>query len=568
MESRSTYLLIPSHWQQILSSRGAAIWASFNHGKFSAPPSFDVSAKGAIRMIFGLLAPSCPVFSDAATMAEPDKTRQAIRRLVISQVLIVAVLAFCFWQYVELNASKPEVESEATAERPLAVDVYIAQTESFHEVLSGFGTARPEKEVIIAAQVSGVITKIHPKLKVGQPFAAVGKDVSLDDTELANRQLLEIDPRDYEQQQQQALQRQNEIREELKRLDQQLVDVARQIKKSEEVEATLLEEKQRMENGLAKNVATPADVARANLELNRHQNTLEQLKATKSQIPFQRSAAELRAAAAEADQQRLQNILDRTAVMAPFDGVISDVFVEKGRYVRAGDQLARLTDPWIVEIPVALSQDSWGRLQELWSKDSPQVVRLAPNESSNARWIGTLVRVAPEADANSRTVQCFVEVDNNDPNQELNAESGYQKLIPGAFVHARITGREHEAILVPRVCVVEGSVFVVNKTEVKKTTGDSNDVQMVEIDQVERLEVGTGQTYQSLIEITNGLNGGERIVMTNLDILRHGMKVTVQSANTIRSRGILPANNQSLRLTSREEVEQSAESKGAESETE
>ena len=162
-------------------------------------------------------------------------------------------------------------------------------------------------------------------------------------------------------------------------------------------------------------------------------------------------------------------------------------------------------------------------------------VELAPNETAETKWTGALVRVAPEADADSRTVQCFVKVDNREQTE---------RLIPGAFVHARISGRKRNATLVPRECVVNNAVYVV--TEI--TGGQSEEKKY----QVERREVSTGRTYQSLVEITDGLTDGERIVMTNLDIVKQGMRIEVESTNTIESDGILPANNQSLKLISAE----------------
>ena len=42
---------------------------------------------------------------------------------------------------------------------------------------------------------------------------------------------------------------------------------------------------------------------------------------------------------------------------APFSGVIADVMVEQGQYVRAGEPLLRLVDPERIEVPVALGME-------------------------------------------------------------------------------------------------------------------------------------------------------------------------------------------------------------------
>jgi multidrug efflux pump subunit AcrA (membrane-fusion protein) len=91
-------------------------------------------------------------------------------------------------------------------------------------------------------------------------------------------------------------------------------------------------------------------------------------------------------------------------------------------------------------------------------------------------------------------------------------------MLPGAFVHARIDGRRYEqekVFLIPRECVVDGSVYMV----------DADDI-------VRQRTVQLGRRLQSLVMVTDGIDSGDRLVLTNLDIVEDGTEVSVHSSTT------------------------------------
>ena len=125
---------------------------------------------------------------------------------------------------------------------------------------------------------------------------------------------------------------------------------------------------------------------------------------------------------------------------------------------------------------------------------------LAENESARSRWTGRVVRVAPDADAASRTIQVFIEV--------MNSEQ-QQPLLPGTFVFGWISGPRFEnAVVIPRAAVTDNRVYVVD---------DENRAQP--------RNVRIGRRLRSLLLIEEGLNAGDRVILTNLDIVRKGTLV-------------------------------------------
>ena len=178
--------------------------------------------------------------------------------------------------------------------------------------------------------------------------------------------------------------------------------------------------------------------------------------------------------------------------------------MEKGRYVRAGEQLARLTYVSKVEIPVSLGFDDFLQLQNILSEGTKPKVSISENETAAPRWTGFMVRAAPEADSLSRTVQVYVEVEN---------EVGQTPLLPGAFVYSRIDGSVfNDVTLVPSEAITDGCVYVVDEQNI-----------------VRKRNVTTGRRFQSLIIVESGLSSGERVVLTNLDIVKDGEEVVVQT---------------------------------------
>ena len=431
-----------------------------------------------------------------------------VQKLVISEALIVLVIAFSLVVFSVLDAQKPEVEQKETETARLNVDVYAVVPTDFQELLTGFGTVLADREVILAAQVSGEIVDINPQLKVGEFVAARTVVTSSKQPSMSRigELLLKIDPRDYVQHVEQAANRIAEAETEIQQLSVQQTNVARQLEKAASVLATLKEEYDRIQLAVTRKAASGSDLNRALLEVQRYEDTVIQLESQAATIPFQKTAAMQRLLTSKSEEERAGNDLEKTEVRPPFSGVLSEVFVEKGQYLRAGEPLVRLTDLTQVEIPISLSFDDFTQMEKDLTSGRKLAVSLAENETAAVRWKGFVVRAAPEADTVSRTVQVFVEVHNTGEKPPL---------LPGAFVHSRIDGRIYEdEILIPREAIIDGQVYLI----------DGNNV-------ARRRKIKAGRRLQSMVVVEDGLDSGDQIVITNLDIVEEGREVVVQTVS-------------------------------------
>ena len=89
-----------------------------------------------------------------------------------------------------------------------------------------------------------------------------------------------------------------------------------------------------------------------------------------------------------------------------------------------------------------------------------------------------------------------------------------------------------DVIVVPRDAVVEGTVFVaVPSTD---TTSIENSSPSAQQTVVQRRTVELGRTLQSLVVIESGLQPGDRVVMTNLDVIYDGAQLKIDPDTGVR----------------------------------
>ena len=211
---------------------------------------------------------------------------------------------------------------------------------------------------------------------------------------------------------------------------------------------------------------------------------------------------------------------------AEFGGVLSEVHVQPGKYVRVGDPLVKLTNTAIVEIPVPIAWDEYHRLEPLIRtaktlEDKP-LAYVGESIDRPHLWTGRVVRAAPTADPLTRTVKVFVRVDNS---AVTRSEEFLRPVIPGMHYYASIVGRELEDVLaVPRDAIVEGRVFVAVK--LRKTTMkiDGKDRDVWEgIAEARKVEIV--RRVQTLAVVRSGVKPGDHVILTNLDVIHDGAKV-------------------------------------------
>ena len=429
---------------------------------------------------------------------------------------------------------EPPRQDDPGIAKTYSVSVFQAEATNLQRVITAFGAAAADREVVVASEVSGLVVQVG-RLEVGLPVRASSITNRRDGTtQSADGDLLvRVDPQTYQERvlQTRKLLAQDDI--DLEQLDQTHANNQRLLKTELANVKTSTTEYENVLRLQQRGVGTETAVRRAELEMRRYEDAVNRLENELGLYEVRRKAISSRKDAHQSDLELASQDLKRTEVRPPFSGVLSEVFVEEGQYVRPGEPLVRLTDPRRVEIPLSLTLSDYLALAAQRDAGRQVRVELAENETAEPRWFSDPLedlRHAPEADQRTRTVKVYTEVDNDQQTVPL---------LPGTFVHARIAGPVlTDAIVIPRDAVVEGSVFVaVPEADVNRPEGEptsTSDSQSTPLNgswfaRVERRPVATGRTLQSLVLIERGLDPGDWIVTTNLDVIFEGARLKIDS---------------------------------------
>ncbi|MFV0442179.1 MAG: efflux RND transporter periplasmic adaptor subunit [Planctomycetaceae bacterium] len=433
-------------------------------------------------------------------------------RWLLTPLLATAAVVLGFVMFVSLASLKEPPPQVQPSTRVFRVPVFQVEQSTVRPLVSTFGTARPDQEVLVAAEVAGRVVD-SSQLDVGVAVRGLGVAT---DTRLGP--LVEIDPQTYEQRLLQAEALLAQDTADLAKLDQDVQNTRRLWQQKQQSLSSAKAQWDLQKRLIEQGAGREAEVRRTELEYQQVEAAAIQLQSELDLEQVRRQQLVARQKAHQQDIELAKLDVGRAKVFAPFSGVISEVHVEDGQYVRPGEPLFKLTAVDRVQIPLPLPvSDSAAISARIQAGEQPRV-QLAEHEAAECRWVGRVTRIAPVADELTRTVQVFAEVENM---------AGRDPLRPGTFVHASIESLVLPSVmLVPRGAIFEGGVFVVRQTS---DLGDKSSSTTV----AERRTVQIRQTLQSFAVIESGLQPGDQVVLTNLDVLSDGTPLTIVEQRTV-----------------------------------
>lgn len=220
-----------------------------------------------------------------------------------------------------------------------------------------------------------------------------------------------------------------------------------------------------------------------------------QAKGLISEGDFERIQYDMEALEAAYNLAKLE--LDYTRIRAPIDGVISERYIKLGNTIKTGDPVYRVTslDPLVAYLFIPE--------REFRQIAAGQVVSITIDALAGEPVMATVTRVSPVVDAATGTFKVTIEM------------SGVgEKIKPGMFGRMSIIYDVHTHVLqVPRSAIID-------------TAGESF-VFVVEENKGIRKRVTTGFSSNGMVEITAGLNDGERVITVGHVGLKNDAKVVV-----------------------------------------
>lgn len=200
--------------------------------------------------------------------------------------------------------------------------------------------------------------------------------------------------------------------------------------------------------------------------------------------------------AGEANMHLAERELRDALVRAPFDGYVQKRLVSPGMFVRVQSPVMSLVkiDPLKLTGEVPERMAPWVRVG--------QTVELRVDAYPDRVVSGTIARISPAVNQQTRSFPLEATVPNRDGT-----------LKPGTFARARIVSGKVDQVLAVPVAALQYRYGV-------------NRVFIIKSDRLVAREVKTGDRLGDRMEITAGVQVGDRIVAEDVEPLADGLRVT------------------------------------------
>ncbi|MFM9964599.1 MAG: efflux RND transporter periplasmic adaptor subunit [Planctomycetaceae bacterium] len=228
--------------------------------------------------------------------------------------------------------------------------------------------------------------------------------------------------------------------------------------------------------------------------------------------PEKIAQAQARADAAKEEVNRLEDILEKHTIKAPFDGYVVAEHTEEGQWIESGKLVAEIVEVNPIEVRVTVQESYVPRLSLGMS------ARIDVEALPAQTFVGTVTAIVPKADEKSRTFPVRVALKNS------KQADGTPLLKPGMFAKVELpVDQKSHVLLVPKDSLVLGGpqpvVYVVTLDDkTKKTT-------------VRPVPVQLGIALNSWIEVRGELKAKETVVVEGNERLRPGAEVVAVPAN-------------------------------------
>lgn len=222
-------------------------------------------------------------------------------------------------------------------------------------------------------------------------------------------------------------------------------------------------------------------------------------------------AAEAKFESAGQQAEKARRDLERTEIVAPFDAGVRSANAEIGAVVAPGSILAELYSNGEIEVRLPLSLEDFGFLDRDESGNiRGDVVLKGRIGIREYEWKAVPARVDPEIDRKTLSAGVVVKV--------LESDDADFPLPPvGLFVDVRLGGKTMENVVeIPRRALLDGQRVIVADDK----------------DRILFRDVRVVRADEKTVLIAEGLEAGERVVLTRLSAPVVGMEVTVEAATT------------------------------------
>ena len=200
--------------------------------------------------------------------------------------------------------------------------------------------------------------------------------------------------------------------------------------------------------------------------------------------------------------QDISNSLNDCVIKSPITGEIDDKNITVGQYLNPGTIIGSVNNSSSIKAEIQLQQE------DLEKVTAGQEVTLKLNENDTVTYKGVIDTIAASADSQTRVFDCLIRIDNT---------AG--KLNSGIYGYIEIPSKDKKQVLAVPMEAVTGSEGAYSVFKYENGTAH-------------KAAVVIGEITGKMVEIRSGLKEGDTIIITNLNSLQDGDKVTVERADT------------------------------------
>jgi HlyD family secretion protein len=406
-------------------------------------------------------------------------------------LIAIAVIVLIIWR---LRSSSTEGETEVTP--TVSVKVVKAEKGQIAAEVTAVGTIWPREKADVGAKISAQIRKMsllkNKVVRSGEVIAV-------------------LESRDLQAQRAEAVAALNEAR-----ANERSIVTGTIPKTNAEDQKALMDARAKVNNARAtyerrrllyeRGGISKKDLEASQLELITAEDELRLQEQTvalrqRSLNPNDRALAAARTAQAQQRVATLDAQLSYATIRSPITGIVTDQFQYEGEFAAAGGKLVTIADTSTVIVKAPFSDTAVAQLK---SGDSAKVT---PTDTSAEEMHGQITLLSRSSDPTNRTVEVWVTLGNRDGKLRAN----------GAAEVTVFANSKTDAIVVPAPAVTldasnanEGTVMVVDAQNIAHET-----------------KVTIGIRTPDKIEIVEGLQGGETVVIEGNYALPDGTKVDI-----------------------------------------
>jgi RND family efflux transporter MFP subunit len=215
-----------------------------------------------------------------------------------------------------------------------------------------------------------------------------------------------------------------------------------------------------------------------------------------AQAALQSSISAAKTAQVAVDQARKS--LGDMSVLAPISGYVSDKIADPGEFVATSNKIATIMRTSTLRLRIDVPEQAVGTIKV------GQGVSLRTSAYPDRNFSGTIARILPGLNTTSRTLTVEAEVD-----------SAGGVLKPGLFATVRIEqGKTEKVVMIPATAL--------------RNDGGTNKVFVIKDGRAEEHIVQLGDSENDNIQVKQGLNGDEKVAVSNLDQVYDGVTVNAQ----------------------------------------